>query len=335
MRIIFTIAIVFLVMSCNGVEKPIVRNQSTGHALGTTYNIIYMSNDTIHLDKEIDSVFNAVNNSLSTYIPDSDISKINRRDSTIQVDKMFQDVFLLSKKIYQETNGYFDPTVGSLVNAWGFGPEEKIMMDSVKVDSLLQYVGFDKVSITENNYIVKENPDVYFDFNAIAKGYAIDRIGVMLTEEGITDYLVEVGGELIAKGLNTSKNKAWIVGIDDPQVENGRSLKLKIALENRALASSGNYRKFRIDEETGRKYVHTVDPKTGFTKDSNTLGVTILANDCATADAFATAFMAMDLEDAFMIINENKELEAYIIYLDNKGNTKEFLTSGFKKVVVE
>lgn len=323
---------VFLIFSCTG---GIVRNQTRGEALGTTYNIIYLANEELDFQAEIDSVFSAINRSLSTYIPDSDISKINQGDSLVVVDKMFKEVFELSRKVYEQTNGYFDPTVGTLVNAWGFGPEEQIFMDSLAVDSLLQFVGFNKVSITPQNRVIKQNPNIYFDFNAIAKGYAIDRLAVMLDKEGIENYLIEVGGEVVAKGINVEKNKPWVVGIDDPQAEIGRQMKLLINMSDKALASSGNYRKYRVDSITGKKYVHTIDPLTGYTKNSNTLGVTILAKNCATADAYATAFMAMDLHEAFKVINYDKDLEAYIIYLDEKGVTQEFLTKGFKKLLVE
>lgn len=323
---------VLLLFSCRG---GIVRNQTRGEALGTTYNIIYLGNEKLDFQAEIDSVFTAVNKSLSTYIPDSDISRINRGDSLVVVDRMFQEVFELSRKVHKQTKGYFDPTVGTLVNAWGFGPGEQISMDSLTVDSLLQYVGFNKVSISPQNRVIKQNPNIYFDFNAIAKGYAIDRLAVMLDNKGIENYLVEVGGEVVAKGINLEKEKPWVVGIDDPQAEMGRRMKLLINMSDRALASSGNYRKYRVDSISGKKYVHTIDPITGYTKNSNTLGVTILANDCATADAYATAFMAMDLHEAFKVINYNKDLEAYIIYLDEKGVTQEFLTKGFKELLVE
>ena len=333
MKWYFIIYSCVLFVACDG-GNPL-KNVSTGKALGTTYSVIYFSNREQHFEKEIDSVFEAVNRSLSTYIPDSDISKINNGDTSIEVDHMFQEVFSLSKEIYKATDGYFDPTVGVLVNAWGFGPERKIEMDSAKIDSLLNYVGFEKVSLTKNGRIKKTQPNMYFDFNAIAKGYAIDRLAVMLDNKGIENYLIEVGGELVAKGRNEIKEKPWVVGIDDPEITNGRELKLLINLNDRALASSGNYRKFRIDERTGTKYVHTIDPKTGYTKNSNTLGVTVLANNSATADAYATAFMAMDLEKAFNVISKDRTLEAYIIYLDEFGNTQEFLTTGFEELVVK
>lgn len=157
----------------------------------------------------------------------------------------------------------------------------------------------------------------------------------MMDEKKIDNYLLEVGGELVAKGINQIKKKPWVVGIDDPQIEKGRRLKILIELKNQALASSGNYRKFRIDSLTGKKYVHTIDPITGYTKNGNTLGATVLANSCAKADAYATAFMAMGLNLTKELLSQQKELEAYIIYLDENGEAREFMTEGFKKTILE
>ncbi len=324
-----------LVFSCGVDEPQIVKNHAKGGALGTSYNLTYLSNKPIDFQKEIDSVFTAVNQSLSTYIPHSDISKINKGDSTIVVDHMFQEVFTLSKEIHQKTKGYFDPTVGVLVNAWGFGPERQIEMDSTRVDSLLNYVGFEKVTLTPKNTIKKANPNIRFDFNAIAKGYAIDRLAVLMNSKGIQDYLLEVGGEVVVRGMNRITNKPWSIGIEDPKVVEGRELKHAITLKDRALASSGNYRHFRIDSLTGNKYVHTVDPTTGFTKNGNTLGVNVLAATCAEADAYATAFMAMDLNEAVKFLMYDSGLDAYIIYIDDKGKTDEFMTKGFRELIVE
>ncbi|MEP2057135.1 MAG: FAD:protein FMN transferase [Maribacter litoralis] len=335
MRKCILILMVFagLIQSCN--NKDAVRNQNVGGALGTSYSIISITAEEMDMQQEIDSVFAVINQSLSTYIPESDISRVNSGDSTVVVDAMFKEVLQLSKMIHRETNGFFDPTVGTLVNAWGFGPERQITMDSLKVDSLLNYVGLNKVSLNQNDQVVKSNANIYLDFNSIAKGYAIDRLAAMLDAKGVQNYLIEVGGELVAKGRNVIKDKSWVVGIDDPEMKINRSTRILINLNNRALASSGNYRKYRVDEASGKKYVHTVNPKTGYTQLSNTLGVTILADNCATADGYATAFMAMDLDDAFKVINENDRLEAYIVYIDENGDTQEFLTAGFKAVVVE
>ncbi|MEZ4811672.1 MAG: FAD:protein FMN transferase [Allomuricauda sp.] len=310
-----------------------VKNQNRGNALGTTYSIIYISHETLDYQQEIDSVFQVLNHSLSTYIPTSDISKINDGDSTVVVDAMFKEVFEISTKVHEASNGYFDPTVGVLANAWGFGPGEQIELDSLKVDSLLGYVGWNKVRLNQDNTITKEHPSIRFDFNAVAKGYAIDRLGALLDAKGIANYLVEVGGEVLAKGTNLVSGKQWTVGIDDPQVEVGRQLKLIVSLEDRAMASSGNYRKFRIEPNTGEKYVHTIDPKTGYTKNSNVLATSVVANTCAVADAFATAFMAMDLERSKKVLEDHHELEAYIIYLDENGMTQEFMTPGFEVLV--
>lgn len=324
-----------LLFSCSPDRPEIFKNQNAGGALGTSYSLTYLSDEQLDFQKEIDSVFDAVDRSLSTYIPSSDISKINRGDSTLVVDAMFRDVFELSKEIYQKTDGYFDPTVGVLVDAWGFGPGKQMELDSVRIDSLLDFVGFDKIRLTDENTIKKLHPNIHLDFNAIAKGYTIDRLARLMDKKNIKDYLLEVGGEVVAKGSNTIKKKKWVVGIDDPQMGETRKLKILITLKDRALASSGNYRKFRTDPITGNKYVHTIDPKTGFTKNANTLGVTTLAETCAKADAYATALMAMDLEEAIKLLTSQRELEAYIVYLDEKGEPQEFMTEGFKLLITE
>ena len=331
LRKIFLYAFMSVFLGCG--SHTWVKNQNRGNALGTTYSIIYISDETLDYQQEIDSVFQVLNQSLSTYIPTSDISKINEGDSTIVVDNMFKEVFEISTKVHEASNGYFDPTIGVLANAWGFGPGEQIELDSLKIDSLLGYVGWDKVRLNRDNTITKQHPAIRFDFNAVAKGYAIDRLGALLDTKGIADYLVEVGGEVLAKGTNLVSGKQWTVGIDDPQVEVGRQLKLIVSLLDKAMASSGNYRKFRIDPDTGEKYVHTIDPKTGYTKNSYVLATSIVANTCAVADAFATAFMAMDLEESKKVLEDHHELEAYIIYLDENGTTREFMTPGFEALV--
>lgn len=333
MRKVLVIVCVVIIFGC---EEDLVKNRNVGNALGTTYSILYITDNETDFQKEIDSVFQVVNQSLSTYIPQSDISRINRGDSTVVVDHMFQEVFELSKRIHDVSNGYFDPTVGVLVNAWGFGPGKQMELDSIRIDSLLQYVGFDKVKLTDQNTIQKEKEEIYFDFNAVAKGYAIDRLGAMLDAKGVQDYLVELGGEVLVKGTNRIAQKKWTVGIDDPLAENERKLKRIVSLEDVAMASSGNYRKFRVDSETGEKYVHTINPKTGFTKNSKVLATSVVARTCAEADAFATAFMAMDLNDTrklLLISNIVGGPEVYIIYLDNEGETKEYMTPGFEALV--
>jgi len=284
-----------------------------GEALGTTYNITIITTETMEIQNEIDSVFRAVNKSMSTYLPDSDISRINRGDSTIVVDTMFREVMGISEEVYEKTQGYFDPTVGVLVNAWGFGPGQEMVMDSSTVDSLLVYVGFNKIALSQDHTVLKRQPGISLDFNAVAKGYTIDRLAAVLDKYNVQDYLIELGGELVGKGGNIVNEKPWVVGINDPQADGTSSIKLKIQLTNRAMASSGNYRKFRVDSLSGRTYVHTIDPITGFTKNSNVLSASVIANSCAIADAYATAFMAMDLDESVKLLVKQRELEAYII----------------------
>ena len=331
-KYLLVIGVLVNVSSCSG---DFVESRNSGAALGTTYSILFYDSESRDFQKDIDSVFADINKSMSTYIADSDISKINAGDSTIVVDKMFQEVFNLSKEVNKKTNGYFDPTVGVLINAWGFGPGRQMTLDSTKVDSLLDYVGFNKVRLNADNTITKSSPNILFDFNAVAKGYAVDRLGVLLNQKGINNYLIEVGGELTAKGENKIKNKPFVVGIDDPQVMDRSTPVAKINLTNKALASSGNYRHFRVDPFTGKKFVHTVDPITGYTKNSNVLAVTVLADNCAEADAYATSFMAMDLDDSMALLSQKTGIEAYFIYVTVGGETRNFSTEGFSKILLK
>ncbi len=332
----YVLGLVVLFFSCKShSDTVLVNNTVTGGALGTSYGITFITHKKMDFQQEIDSVFEAINTSMSTYIPNSDISKINMGDSTVVVDTMFKEVFLLSSKVHSASKGYFDPTVGVLANAWGFGPEHQITLDSSKVDSLMDYVGWKKVALLPNGTIKKENPNIRFDFNAVAKGYAIDRLGTMLDQKGVNHYLVEVGGEVLTKGTNLIKQKPWTVGIDQPNNLAKRGTAAIITLENRALASSGNYRKFRYDQETGEKYVHTIDPLSGFTKNGKVLAASVLAKDCATADAYATTFMAMDLPDSIELLEEREDLEGFLIYLDSNDATVTYMTKGFKDVLVE
>ena len=267
MKYFVSITLVFALFSC--AEKEVTLKSTQGEAFGTTYTIQYFTNSTFDIEKGLDSVFYAVNKSVSTYIPESDISKINKGDTLIVVDDIFKDVFRISEIVYKNSNGLFDPTVGVLRNAYGFGDVAPVTeIDSIVLDSLRKYVGFQKVKLLENGKIRKAYPEIYFDFNAVAKGYGIDRVGAYLEKEGVANYVVELGGEVLVKGKNLSKDKLWVAGIEsiDSKSEN-RSYVASVRLENQALAASGNYRKFREDPETGEKYVHTINALTGYTLD--------------------------------------------------------------------
>ena len=296
-----------------------------GQALGTTFHITYQEVTTIN-KKQIDSLIHLVNKSLSTYIPNSDISKINRGDRTVIIDDLFLEVFNKSDKIYKETKGAFDPTVGILVNAWGFGPEKEINnLNKQQIDSLLLFVGFDKLAV-KNRKIYKEYPEIYLDFNANAKGYAVDVIGRFLELKNINNYLVEIGGEIRARGMS-SKGKPWKIAIEKPNFDGSRSFQTAIELNNESIATSGNYRKFKIDKKTGLKYAHTIDAKTGYPSKSNLLSASVISKlDCADVDAYATAFMAMGFEKSKLFLEKHSELKAFLIYSDEKGEINTFVT---------
>ena len=287
-----------------------------GDALGTTYNIILDSRlDKSDLSKSIDSIFNVINNSMSTYLESSIISDVNKNIKT-QLDEHFIKVFNKSKEVWEESDKYFDPTVGILVNAYGFGP--LVLSDDIDVSSIesLKYlVGFDKVFLNNNNEVVKENKDIFIDFNSIAKGYSVDLIGEFLFEKQINNYLIEVGGEILAKGINNQTKSTWKLGIQDP-LNQDRYIQT-VKLNNKALATSGNYRKFRLDSKTGERYVHTINPITGLTSKNNILSVSVISEDCITSDAWATALLSLDLERGRTIINQKESLEAIWIISNN------------------
>ena len=291
----YSLFVVLAFVGCTSNTEP---QRLSGYALGTTYNITYFdTRANPNLVPAIDSVFYILNKSMSTYIKNSDISKINRGDDQVVVDHHFKAVFNASKAVFTATQGFFDPTVGSLVNAYGFGPEEGLAtLTASDRDRLLALTGFEKVTLLKEGRILKTNPNIYLDFNAIGKGYAVDVLSSMMEKRfGYTNTLVEIGGELQAKGKHILKNSPWTVAIDTPN-ENivERDLLRKLTLQNQALATSGNYRKFRIDEK-GNKYVHTINPFDGTAQPSKVLSASVIAADCMTADAYATALMSMPI----------------------------------------
>jgi thiamine biosynthesis lipoprotein len=335
MRLLSAILLVFL-FSCNEKEAPAVKIVQ-GDAFGTTYSIQYYGGALAEVEKGIDSVIHAVNRSVSTYMPNSDISKINSGDTTEVVDDIFKEVFLISERVHKNSNGYFDPTIGVLRNAYGFGDTKPIQhIDQKTIDSLMLFVGFDKVKILANGRVAKAYPEIYFDFNAVAKGYGIDCLGRYLEGLGISDYIIELGGELLAKGSNISKQQPWLVGIESVNSNlNNRSYEVTIKLENKGMASSGNYRKFRIDSLTGKKYVHTINPLTGSAEQSDVTSATVVANTCAEADAYATAFMALGLNRSKLLLKETSGIYAYLTYTNKDNNPQVFMTGNFRQLLDE
>jgi len=332
---LFFLSIIALFFSCgNETEHPMVLK---GNAFGTTYSIQYFSETPLQAEKGIDSVIYKVNKSVSTYIPKSDISRINRGDTTVITDAIFKEVFRVSETVFTNSKGYFDPTVGVLRNAYGFGDEKPLeRIDSVTLDSLRKFVGFRKVRILSNGTISKDHPEIYFDFNAVAKGYGIDLIGRYLESKGVENYIIELGGELLAKGQNVAKGQSWLAGVESIDSKLGsRSVSAIIRLEDRAMAASGNYRKFRIDSASGQKYVHTINPLTGMAEQNDVTSATVVAPTCALADAYATTFMAMGLQRSKELLPMLDQIEAYITYVDANNNPKEFITDGFRELLSE
>tara|TARA_B100000787_G_scaffold39462_1_gene28027 strand:- start:11994 stop:12989 length:996 start_codon:yes stop_codon:yes gene_type:complete len=313
---------IFTFTSCNeelNIKKPI---KLQGFVFGTTYSIIYYD-ISVNFDNEINQLFEEINNATSTYIPTSVISRINKGETGVTIDPYFKEVFLKSERIFKETNGYFDPTVGNLVNAWGFGPEKTFHnLDSSSVKKLMKFVGFNKVKI-ENDKVIKEYPETYFDFNSIGKGYGLDIIARFLESKKVKNYLIEIGGEVKVKGTKP-KGKLWTVQLDNPNTDGTRSAYSYLQLTNTSMASSGNYRKFRMTSN-GEKYVHTINPMTGFAKESNLLAATVIADlDCADVDAYATAFMAMGLEKTTKFLQTKPLLKVVLIYVNEMGDLAEF-----------
>jgi thiamine biosynthesis lipoprotein len=305
--------LVLIIASCTNVP---MRQQYTGEALGTTYSIIAYANEDLELNQSLSELFDRLNQSMSTYHPQSDISRINRGER-VQVDSLFRFMFQKSAQINSLTSGYFDPTVGILVDAWGFGAESLNSFNAAQVDSLLEFVGFSKLSLSDTNELIKTYPGIRIDFNAIAKGYALDLIADLLVAKNSSNFLIELGGEIVTRGINLDRAKPWCVGIDDPNVTGvDRSITRTITLTDEAMATSGNYRKFRIDSLTGERYVHTINPLTGLAVPSSVLSASVIAPDCATADAFATAFMTMPLEDSKRLIVQ-EGLSVFLIYADD------------------
>lgn len=294
-----------------------------GEAQGTTYQISWVPEDAILNKSDIDSLLTQIDLSLSTYVPESIISRINRNDSTVTTDTYFEDVYHAARVISENTGGAFDITVAPLVNIRGFGFTKKAFVDSSTIDSILRFVGYEKVRL-ENKKLIKEDPRTMIDFNAIAQGYTVDVLSEWVKRKGVNNYLIELGGEVRAAGKK-NRDGAWRIGIDKPtdHAIPGRELQAVIELVDRSLATSGNYRKFYIED--GKRISHIIDPRTGYPAKQQLLSATVVAKDCMIADAYATAFMVMGLEKAkaFLASSKNPGLEVFFIY-DENGTWKTF-----------
>lgn len=319
---IFSVMILLLPGCERGIKSSI---NISGTAQGTSYNITYLAGPYSNYRQQIDSIFKVIDLSLSTYVPGSIISRINSNEEGVKVDEHFTHVFRKSTEVSEKTNGLFDITIAPLVNAYGFGFTKKESVSDKLLDSLLQLVGYTKVRL-ENGKLIKSSPGIMLDLNAIAQGYTVDVIASFLESKGIGNYLVELGGEVRARGKKLDKT-VWTVGIQQPDEDpaEGNSLYTRINLKNRSLATSGNYKRYYVED--GRKYTHIIDPLTGYPAKNNLLSATVTAADCMTADAYATAFMVMGLDRSKQFLSEHQDLnlEVFFIY-DDQGVWKTYIS---------
>lgn len=325
--------------------------RASGETMGTTYHIAYRDSLRRDFKGQLDSLFAAFNDEVSTYIPSSSISQFNQSVEAFDMGMSMEEAsglpipaegnhfaanYAASLLYYHSSAGAFDPTVMPLVNYWGFGYTEKKPVeeaDPAVVDSLRALVGMDTVLRYEGRMLSKTSPGVQLDFSAIAKGYGVDLAGVFLEKQGISDYLVEIGGEVRARGVN-DKGLAWSIGINTPDPGAGvGDFQVAVRLDNRSLATSGNYRNFY--EVDGRKYAHTINPWTGYPQQSALLSASVFAPTCTEADALATACMVMGLEKAFKFIQSQNHLEAYFIFGNEDGGMEVKYTPGLKNYLIE
>lgn len=306
-------------------------NSITGFVFGTVYNITYQYKG--DLKSEIEAELKRFDFSLSPFNDSSVISRVNRNEELV-TDTFFQKCFNRSMEISRDTKGAFDITIAPLANAWGFGFKKGAFPDSLMIDSLLQITGYDKVKLVDGK-VTKNDPRIMLSCSAVAKGYAVDVVAHFLESKGIKNYIVDIGGEVVVKGKN-SQGGLWRIGINKPiddSLSRQKDLQTILEITNAGLATSGNYRNYYYKD--GKKYAHTIDPRTGYPVQHSILSSTVIAKDCMTADALATAFMVMGLEEAEKFCKADPNIDAYFIYSGKDGKFETYFTEGMKKYIKE
>lgn len=324
LKILFLIFLIAGTIYIIGRKRQETLRHLAGPVFGTEFKIEYVSADT--LGSAIRAELEQVNQSLSMFAPGSTVSRINDGRSR-DTDEMLREVFLLSQRISQQTGGAFDVTVAPLVNAWGFGFKKKMDVSAKQVDSMMQFVGYSKVRLVDDK-IVKEDPRLMLDFSSVAKGYAVDRVARLLDRRGVQNYMIEIGGEIVARGSHP-EGRPWNIGIAQPTDRVGEGLVKILEVKNKAIATSGNYRRYY--EKDGQRYAHTIDPHTGRPVQHDLLSATVIAPDCATADAYATAFMVMGSAKARKVLEAHPELQAFFIMAGKGGEYVTWASDGFYK----
>ena len=327
------ISLIFLILLVAGTIFILSRSKyqtSQGESFGTTYHVRY--NSTQNLDKEIEQELFRVDTIFSLFKENSLLSRFNRGEDKGKGNTLFAEVIKLSLEISNETEGAFDITVAPLVNAWGFGFKNKQPLSNQQVDSLQKLVGYQHLSFNGKE-LTKDIPNLQIDCGAIAKGYAVDRIAKLLSDKGCQNYMVEIGGEVVVKG-NNDKGEKWKIGINKPTqhaLPTEEDLQTLLSLTNCGIATSGNYRNFYIKD--GKKYAHSIDPKTGYPVQHSLLSTTVITQSCAKSDALATAFMVMGLDKAKAFVETHKDIQVYFIYADEKGNYQVWMSDGMKPLI--
>ena len=327
------IIILFGLLSCTSNDNKILVSNS-GEAQGTYYHVKYLSKDAEDFYLKIDSLFAEVDSAVSIYMPNSIISRLNKGEY-VRTDTIFNKVYEDAMKVYQLTEGYFDCTVFPLVDYWGFYQNNQLNaspIDTASVLRIVEKVGMRNIKKTDSSLVLQHG--VQLDFNAIAQGYTVDLIAHLLEENGIVNYLIEVGGEIKAKGVNAD-GVLWRVGVDKPseEIDLEERFQFVLDLKDKALASSGNYRKFYIKDNI--KYSHTINPKSGFPSKNRLLSATVIADKCSLADAYATAFMAMGVKRTKQLYNKlSDELDIYLVYTDKNGEWKTFISPGMQTRII-
>lgn len=324
--------IILLLLATIGIlarhNRPVPFQKDKGLIFGTIYNITYQYGES--LQEEIDRELKRFDASLSPFNPVSVISKVNRNED-IEVDTLFANVFRRSMEVSEETGGAFDITIAPLVNVWGFGFKQEKFPNQAQIDSLLEITDYHKVSLDSANRVVKEDPRIMLTCSAVAKGYAVDIVAGLLRKKGITNFMVDIGGEVVVSGWNP-KETAWRIGINKPvddSLSTNQELQTVLHVQDIGMATSGNYRNFYYRD--GKKYAHTIDPRTGYPVEHSLLSATVIAKDCMTADAYATAFMVMGTEEAERLADAHPDIEAYFIYADEAGKLQTYHTKGMAK----
>ena len=308
-------------------QKPYQYDQ--GMVFGTVYHFTYQSDE--NLKEEIEAELKKFDDSLSPFNDSSVISRVNRNEELV-TDSFFQACFKRSMEISKETDGAFDITIAPIANAWGFGFKKGAFPDSLMIDSLRQFTGYEKVSVVDGK-VVKQDPRIMLSCSAVAKGYSVDVVAHLLDKKGIKNYMVDIGGEVVVKGENP-KQAEWRIGINKPVDDSlsvNQELQTVLKVTDLGMATSGNYRNFYYKD--GKKYAHTIDPRTGYPIQHSVLSTTVIAKDCMSADAYATAFMVMGLKEAEKFANAHPEIDVYFIYTDDNGNIKTYFTEGMKKYI--